>query len=101
MLQCGSDSSPAALPQGVADAYLQLPAVSPRVRGLAGRLTADKQTGEELHNQIARVLTERLEASRPPTPVQNDALASLEAQVRSLRMELAHQREASVPPATS
>ena len=70
------------------------------VRVEAGRLTADKQTGEELHNQIARVLTERLEASRPPTPVQNDALASLEAQVRSLRMELAHQREASVPPAT-
>ena len=65
----------------------------------AGWLTADKQTGEELHNQIARVLAEHV-AARPVPAAQADALAALEAQVRSLRSELARRRD-TVPPASA
>jgi hypothetical protein len=65
----------------------------------AGWLTADKQTGEELHNQIARVLAEHV-AARPVPSAQADALAALEAQVRSLRSELARRRD-TVPPVSA
>jgi hypothetical protein len=66
----------------------------------AGWLTADKQTGEELQNQIARVLGERLAAPQPPPPAQvGGSLAALEAEVRSLRMEL--ERNRPTPAATT
>src|SRR5207237_5928605 len=70
------------------------------VRVEAGWLTADKQTGEELHNQIARVLAEHV-ATRPIPAVQADALAALEAQVRSLRSELARHRDTAPPPSAT
>jgi hypothetical protein len=69
----------------------------------AGWLTADKQTGEELQNQIARGLGERLAAPQPLPPAQGSSLAALEAEVRSLRMELERNRPAPTPtskPAT-
>jgi HAMP domain-containing protein len=65
------------------------------IRVEAGRITADKQTGEEVHNQMARLLAEHLQAARPPASAPTDALAALEAQVRSLRIELERQREMS------
>jgi len=69
----------------------------------AGWLTADKQTGEELQNQIARVLGERLAASQPLPPAQaGGSLTALEAEVRSLRMELERNRPTPTStPATS
>ena len=66
----------------------------------AGWLTADKQTGEELQNQIARVLAEHV-AARPIPASQADALAALEAQVRSLRSELARHRDTAPPPSAT
>ena len=63
----------------------------------AGWLTADKQTGEELQNQIARVLGERLAAPQSPPPAQGGSLAILEAEVRSLRMELERNRPTPTP----
>jgi hypothetical protein len=66
----------------------------------AGWLTADKQTGEELHNQIARVLAEHV-AARPIPAAQADALAALDAQVRSLRNELARHRDTAPPPSAT
>jgi hypothetical protein len=70
------------------------------VRVEAGWLTADKPTGEEIHNQIARLVADRLErAGTPPPSTHGDALAALEAQVRSLRIELERQRHGSTPSA--
>src|SRR5438552_10297980 len=62
-----------------------------------GWLTADKQTGEELQNQIARVLGERLAAPPALPSVQGGSLAILEAEVRSLRMELERNRPTATP----
>src|SRR5262249_16505272 len=73
----------------------RLTRVSLRVE--AGRLTADKQTSEALHDQIARLLVEQIEVARAPAPVPPETLAALEAQVRSLRMELERQRQAAPP----
>ena len=78
-------------------ATARLTRVSVRVE--AGRITADKQTGEELQNQIARLLAERLDAGRSLTSTQTEALASLEAQVRTLRIELERRQATSTPPA--
>jgi hypothetical protein len=63
----------------------------------AGWLTADKQTGEELQNQIARVLCERLAVPPSLPPAQGSSLAILEAEVRSLRMELERNRPTPTP----
>ena len=78
----------------IARATDRLTRVSLRVE--AGRLTADKQTAEELQNQIARVLAEAVETTRASATVPSEALATLEAQVKSLRIELERSRVAPV-----
>lgn len=65
------------------------------VRVEAGRLTADKQTSEEIQNQIARALAERVAAATRPASTNAESIAALEAQVRILRIELERQRDAA------
>lgn len=44
LLRAAGDTRTAGVPPGVADAYLQLPRVAPRVRALAGEVTAGRTT---------------------------------------------------------
>lgn len=75
----------------------QLTRVSLRVE--SGRISADKGTAEEILNQIAQSLSPRPEAVREPSNRGDDgtaAIATLEAEVRRLRLEM--EKERNTPP---
>jgi hypothetical protein len=67
----------------------------------AGRMVADRDTGAQMHDQIAALLAPVI--ARPPAgdPGAADALTSLQGEIRKLRSDIEERRAAERPAAAS
>jgi hypothetical protein len=66
----------------------------------AGKLVADRDTGEQIHEQIARLLAPAMARPSVSDPAVTEALTTLQGEVRKLRSDY-EERRATEPPAPS
>jgi hypothetical protein len=62
-----------------------------------GGLVADRDTGAQMHDQIAAVLAPAASGSPVPDPAAAEALTTLQAEIRKLRSDIEDRREATRP----